>query len=452
MNRLKLSLLYLWWMLNKSATLRKFVSWACFIWNGNRRKIRGHRNVLTIRTHGSRLKKVIIEIYGDHNRVVIKDGVQIENTRIVMRGSRHTLDIGERCYITGDSLWFEDYGCHISIGNDTSIQSVHIAATEPGRRVDIGEDCMLSHDIDIRTGDSHSIIDAATMRRTNYAMDVTIGAHAWICTRVQILKGVTIGEQSIIGAGAVVTKDIPPNCLAVGVPAHVVKKGVTWLRSRLYQNGKDTLGSKPTSPWAWYERAYALGEIKCYEDAISNYDKAISLNPNCFKSWYVRGRMLANLERFLEAIASYDRALSLKPDLCGAWHQRGNALFQLRRYEDAIHSHNRALLIEPDLPEAWFHRGLALVMLDKNRQALKSYERALAIRPDYDQAWYGKACCYAVQGGNVQALKCLRHVIVESSNNYRLKAQSDPAFEQLRNTEIFQELVHKESHFQEISN
>ncbi len=448
MNRLKLSLLYTWWVFNKNATLRKFVSWVCFIWNGNRRKIHGHGNVVTIRTHGSRLKKVTIEIDGDQNQVVIKDGAQVQNTRIVMHGSHHTLEIGERCYITGESFWFEDYGCHITIGKDTSIQSVHIAATEPGRRVDIGEDCMLAYDIDIRTGDSHSVINEATMIRTNYAKDVTIGAHAWICTRVQILKGVTIGEQSIIGAGAIVTKNIPSNCLAIGVPAHVVKRGVTWLRSRLYQNGKGIIENNPIPPWAWYERAYALGEIKCHEDAIANHDKSISLNPSNFKPWYVRGLALALLKRFSEAIASYDRAVCLKPDFCWAWHDRGKALSQLRRWEEAIRSHDRALLIEPELPEAWVHRGQALAMLDRHSQAHKSYDKALEIRPDYGHAWYYKACCYATQEDKVQALESLRNAIAQSPNEFRIKAKSDPAFVLLRSTDMFKELILIESHLE----
>ncbi|MCI5207882.1 MAG: hypothetical protein D3910_03635, partial [Candidatus Electrothrix sp. ATG2] len=150
-------LLFPWWVINKNFAIRKIISWVCFVWNGNQKKIHGDGNIVTIRTHGSQLKKVIFEINGDHNQVVIKDGAQVQNIRVVMRGSHHTLEIGERCYITGESFWFEDYGCKITIGNDTSIQSVHIAATEPGRKVEIGEDCLLAYHIDIRTGDSHSV-------------------------------------------------------------------------------------------------------------------------------------------------------------------------------------------------------------------------------------------------------------------------------------------------------
>ncbi|MDO8610502.1 MAG: DapH/DapD/GlmU-related protein [bacterium] len=51
-----------------------------------------------------------------------------------------------------------------------------------------------------------------------------IGKNVWITTRCTILPGVTIGDNSIIAAGSVVTKDIPPNCLAGGNPAKIIKK------------------------------------------------------------------------------------------------------------------------------------------------------------------------------------------------------------------------------------
>lgn len=52
---------------------------------------------------------------------------------------------------------------------------------------------------------------------------ITIGRGTWICAHVVITAGVTIGRGSVVGAGAVVTKNIPDNCLAVGVPAKVIK-------------------------------------------------------------------------------------------------------------------------------------------------------------------------------------------------------------------------------------
>ena len=54
--------------------------------------------------------------------------------------------------------------------------------------------------------------------------EIHIKRNAWIGARVKILPGVTIGENAIVGTGSVVTKDIPDNCVAVGVPAKIVKE------------------------------------------------------------------------------------------------------------------------------------------------------------------------------------------------------------------------------------
>ncbi|MBQ9531050.1 MAG: sugar O-acetyltransferase [Eubacterium sp.] len=57
-----------------------------------------------------------------------------------------------------------------------------------------------------------------------YAKPITIKKNCWICSGAIICGGVTIGENSIIAAGAVVTRDIPPNCIAGGVPAKVIRE------------------------------------------------------------------------------------------------------------------------------------------------------------------------------------------------------------------------------------
>lgn len=87
----------------------------------------------------------------------------------------------------------------------------------------IGDDCMIAEMVSIRDHD-HETGDRRVPLRVQGARiaPVRIGRDVWIGGKVTITKGVTIGDQAIVGAGAVVTKDIPAGAVAVGVPARVV--------------------------------------------------------------------------------------------------------------------------------------------------------------------------------------------------------------------------------------
>jgi acetyltransferase-like isoleucine patch superfamily enzyme len=66
-------------------------------------------------------------------------------------------------------------------------------------------------------------LDPSERRRGVVHQPITLKKNVWIGTAATILAGVTVGENSVVAAGAVVTKDVPPNCLVAGVPARVVK-------------------------------------------------------------------------------------------------------------------------------------------------------------------------------------------------------------------------------------
>lgn len=123
-----------------------------------------------------------------------------------------------------EALAGDGSGPILHIGGGTSIQPfVHLAAVSSLR---IGRDCLFAshvyitdHDHDWRDGDV-----PARLQPQLLAEPVTIGNGVWLGERVCVLKGVTIGDGAIVGAASVVTKDIPPRCIAVGAPARVVKR------------------------------------------------------------------------------------------------------------------------------------------------------------------------------------------------------------------------------------
>jgi acetyltransferase-like isoleucine patch superfamily enzyme len=74
----------------------------------------------------------------------------------------------------------------------------------------------------------HPVFDTITSLRVNPAADIRIGDRVWLGSGALILKGVTIGNGSIIGARAVLTKDVPMCCAAAGNPARVLRHHVSW--------------------------------------------------------------------------------------------------------------------------------------------------------------------------------------------------------------------------------
>ncbi|MCC8145046.1 MAG: acyltransferase, partial [Bacteroidales bacterium] len=148
-------------------------------------------------------------------------------------GNNHKVNIGNSCKYKGGSIWIEDEYCELVIGQKTTIESAHLALTEPHRKIIIGEDCMLSMNIEFRTGDSHSILNNDTGERINFGKDIILGNHVWIGANCIILKGTTIGENSVIGTQSLVTKNIPNNSIAAGIPAKIVKNNINWSRERI---------------------------------------------------------------------------------------------------------------------------------------------------------------------------------------------------------------------------
>ena len=142
------------------------------------------------------------------------------------------LKIGENVVIKGGELWLEDNATKITIGSFTTIEKAHIAATEDNSEINIGMDCMIANDVEIRTGDSHSIVNEKNFRM-NPAQNVRIGNHVWIGNRSAILKGVELGDSCIVGFGSVVTKSFEPKSLIAGIPAEVLKNDTNWLRTRI---------------------------------------------------------------------------------------------------------------------------------------------------------------------------------------------------------------------------
>ena len=114
-----------------------------------------------------------------------------------------------------------DYGRHISIGSNVFINcNVTILDTN---RVTIGNDVFIAPGVVISPA-SHPIDPERRAAKIYVSSPVVIKDRAWIGANATVLPGVTIGKNAIVGAGAVVTKDVPDNCIVAGVPAKLVRE------------------------------------------------------------------------------------------------------------------------------------------------------------------------------------------------------------------------------------
>ena len=121
--------------------------------------------------------------------------------------------ISANCYFNAD-------GGHIEVGNSAAFnRGAHINASCGGKIV-IGDHCLIGPGVVMRTAD-HDFLrtDMPMQNQGHHHGDIVIEDDVWIGANTVVLKGVHIGRGAIIGAGAVVTKNIPSMAIAVGIPA-----------------------------------------------------------------------------------------------------------------------------------------------------------------------------------------------------------------------------------------
>jgi maltose O-acetyltransferase len=115
---------------------------------------------------------------------------------------------------------YVDYGYQLSIGSRTFV-NFGLVALDVARIV-IGDDVQIGPQVQLLTP-THPLEAQARRDKWESARPIAIGDNVWLGGGVIVCPGVTIGENTVVGAGSVVTHDLPPGVLAVGTPARVIR-------------------------------------------------------------------------------------------------------------------------------------------------------------------------------------------------------------------------------------
>lgn len=92
-----------------------------------------------------------------------------------------------------------------------------------GEQITLGDRCQIGDLATVFDCDFHELNPATRCRSAGPTRPVRIGSNVWLGSRVMVLKGVHIGDNAVIAAASVVTRDVPANCVAAGVPARVIR-------------------------------------------------------------------------------------------------------------------------------------------------------------------------------------------------------------------------------------
>lgn len=167
-----------------------------------------------------------VSVEGKKNEIAIKNGSRITYGGILIHGENNSVTFNGCTGIA--SLTIRGNNCKVSIGKDTSMENLYMICMGNENSIVIGDDCMFSGDVEIWNSDTHLITDIEGNPLNHKPAPVTVGNHVWLGKHVKVLKGVNIGDNSIVGMSSVITRSISSNVVAVGNPARVVKEGVTW--------------------------------------------------------------------------------------------------------------------------------------------------------------------------------------------------------------------------------
>ncbi|BCW45434.1 sugar O-acetyltransferase [Arthrobacter sp. StoSoilB5] len=115
---------------------------------------------------------------------------------------------------------FVDYGFNITVGAGTFI-NYNLTALDVAA-IQIGSHCQIGPNVQLLTP-THPLEAKPRRDKLEAAKPIVIGDNVWLGGGVIVLAGVSIGENSVVGAGSVVTKDLPANVLAMGTPAKVIR-------------------------------------------------------------------------------------------------------------------------------------------------------------------------------------------------------------------------------------
>jgi acetyltransferase-like isoleucine patch superfamily enzyme len=190
------------------------------LWVGS--NVGAHRSRISIKGRGS------VVILGEHSRLY--------RTTISVTGEGNCVYMGPRCVVKAVAIPLVGDGNLVALGRGVTWQSGSAICTPGNQLILVGEDCMISNSVMLRTDDSHAIFDAATKKRLNPPAPVILERHVWLGNGARCNKGSRVGTGTVVGGASVVSGTLEPNCVYAGIPARKKRENIVWSRTAKWED------------------------------------------------------------------------------------------------------------------------------------------------------------------------------------------------------------------------
>ncbi|MDR1218009.1 MAG: acyltransferase [Treponema sp.] len=201
----------------------------------------GNNSIVVVKIDGTKIETdhidgLAVDFHGENNSIEVYEPVAFTNSFIE---TRDNLRVTIRAHSSVNNLRISKMwgsvrpypASGVAIGSNFTCNGAQMFVSPDEGNICIGNDCMFSFGITLAVSDGHIILDKKNRKILNRNKDILIGDHVWIGMNATILKGVHIGDNSVVGAHSVVAKRYKEgNIIIAGNPAGIVKKNIEWKR------------------------------------------------------------------------------------------------------------------------------------------------------------------------------------------------------------------------------
>lgn len=215
------------------------------------------------------------------------------------------------------------------------------------------------------------------------------------------------------------------NCLIAGFALVVLFLSIlTWHRCEiwadsltLWQDCIQKFCGRPNMSPAYNNRGNACRDAGDYEKALSDYTKAIDIDPGYSGAYNNRGNIYATRKEFDRALSDYNAAVKIDPQFAAAYYNRANVYAEKRLFALAAAGYTKVIELNSGNADAYYRRGGLYLAAKEYDSAFSDFTRAVSVRPNYAAAFFDRGNIYYIKGAYAAA-----------AGDYTTAVNIDPGF------------------------